>query len=380
MSLKTANANVEESTVNEKNGVDGVNGVNEVDESERSESNLLKIQCEVIEGTTSISEQTKANSGSDTATQNQKANGVNEGNEVNEVNWLVDVCFIGHNLPRMFEALKSCKGNGTITFSPHEIRVMSAEYKDNSEEIENLVSVMAFSLSNHEAHHYRVTEIIQRKINIAALTKHINAKAFKNKVKEPIMLTFQIDSETTEILCVTMMKSGSDDSGEARYKVPCEIVRSSQLEYAHNYHRYCARKMSSSGLRDKINSLWSASHKVCCLQLAGKVIYLDGEGDGREYAKAGELRYTMPVKNVPEDPEANDFTSEGVFDLAKVKSFVRLPGLSKEVIIYVEDEKPLLLEYIIGETTTVNDCEECKAANIIRGTGYVRYILGPHST
>lgn len=294
----------------------------------------------------------------------------------------VDICFEGLTLPRMFDSLRSCKGKGIITFNPHEITVVGAEYKNNNDETpENLISVMEFSLSHHQADHYRVNRAIKRKINLSEIIKILNAKAFKSKANDPVTLTLQIYDSAPDKMIMCLKRKRSIGSGEAVHEILATETLNNDIEYSHDYHKYCARVMSSSDIKDKINSLVTNSHKMGAIKITSEVIVLTGEGDGREYAKSGSCKFIIPSPiplELRDVKEAQEYTAEGVFELAKLKGFVRLSALSKEVIMYVEDHKPLLLEYLVDQNDNKENCDQCDKAEITRGAyGYVRYILEP---
>lgn len=300
---------------------------------------------------------------------------------VDNANLLVHISFIDR-LPKMFDGMKNCKSQGTIIFTPHEVTVVAAEYKgdpNDQGDPEQLKSLMSFSLSNHESYHYFVKQRIQFTIYINDLSKYLNTKAFKSNSKEQTIITFKITEQNLSELQVSMMKKDIVASGQAISTFPIKLTTENQIEYAHNYHAFCARKMSSSDLKDKINSLVSSSHKYCSIRITSTELIISGEGDGPDFERLANLQYRIPIKGSPET--ANDYCAEGIFELARLKSFVRLSTLAKSVILYVETDKPLLLEYIIARENNVDkDCEICTSLGIHEsGQGYVRYVLGSHN-
>lgn len=294
---------------------------------------------------------------------------------------LVDICFEGHNLPRLFDAFRSCKNSGTITFSPHEITVVAHEFSNALDGSKEYISFMEFALSKHSATKYEVKELLKRSIDIGGMIKILNAKAFKSKAKDPIALTLQILATNPYKLIIKLRKTHSFGSGEAKHSIPAGKVGDDEIEYCHDYSRYCARVLDSTDLRDKINSLFSNHHKIGGIRVDSKEIIITGEGDGPEYAKSNYSQFSIPAPCPIEDDEAAlTFNAEGIFELARLKAFVRLPSLAKSVVIYLEDQKPLLLEYIIDQPKLQpsDTCARCELSRIPKeAQGYVRYVLVP---
>lgn len=293
---------------------------------------------------------------------------------------LVDICFEGHNLPRLFDAFRSCKNSGTITFSPHEITVVAHDFSNALDGSKEYISFMEFALSKHSAIKYNVKEQIKRSIDIGGMIKILNAKAFKSKAKDPIALTLQIFVSNPHKLIIKLRKTHSIGSGEAIHSIPAGKVGDDDIEYSHDYSRYCARVLDSTDLRDKINSLFSNNHKIGGIRLNSKEVVITGEGDGPEYAKSNYSQFSIPAPCPIEDEAALDFNAEGIFELARLKAFVRLPSLAKSVVIYLEDQKPLLLEYIIEhpKLQVSEVCSRCGTCRIPdKAQGYVRFVLVP---
>lgn len=278
--------------------------------------------------------------------------------QYNDDEYLVRAQFTGPTLPKLFDAVRSCKGPGVICFTPHDITVVGAEYRGNDEDPDNLVLGMCFTLTHHEADEYHVAEAkVQRSAPISQFHTLLNVKAFRNTAKDYTRLTMLITKAEPEKLTIIQQKENG--GGDVQHTLNLRETNTNPFEYDHAYHPSSSRIVSSIGLRDKCNALVTYNHKYCTLRITADEILFKGEGDGKKYAKSSNCEMRMKVSDPPmTDDEAMSYVGEGTFEVARLKSFARLPSLGV-AHLYIENEKPLLLEYMLPKTKTkaVTKCD-----------------------
>lgn len=293
---------------------------------------------------------------------------------------LVKIVVRGTLLPSLFDAMKSCKSRGTVIgFTEHDMTFIGAEYSGHETE-ENLKLGMSFVLTKHSCETFEVARPIKRCVKIDDIVSITNTKIFKNKTlskNATISLTINEDADTVMWFCIT-----EHNGNTIEQSISCEETNTMPFQYEDTFTSECSRVIGAAEFANALHVLSTNNHRYCTIDLTAENLSFTGHGDGKRFAQANCCRICMAVNKTDDldHTPSSDFTAHGTFEVADLQRFVK--ASLRKAYIYMETDKPLLIEYMLDtlpvttDAVTCDRCTELDLSNAKEQAGSViRYII-----
>lgn len=286
---------------------------------------------------------------------------------------LVNITVQGPLLHALFDSVKSCKGKTVLGFNEHEMTFIGAEYCGEETE-DNQTLGMSFMLTRHSCKDYHVSLPIKRQIQLQDVIKITTARIFRNKTSSlSAQMTLMIEEENSS----TIIFQIKDDHTTITQSVACTETSLMPFQYDDIFDCNSSRIMDTCALNNALTTLANAKHQYCTISMSAGVVSFIGHGDGKQYEQTNKCVIDMKV--VDHDL---DYQASGTYKVYDLQRFVKVP--LKRAYIYLETNKPLLVEYML-DTTPVSDvpeselCEACLHHDLSNaresGKSVIRYIL-----
>lgn len=287
---------------------------------------------------------------------------------------LVNITVRGKLLPSLFDSVKTCKGRTVMSFQPHHVTLIGAEYSGEECE-ENLSLGMSFVLTKHSCEAYSVSDTVRRQIKIDDVIRVTNTKIFKNKAASKnatINIAIRRDTPSRIHFCIC-----ESNGNTITQSIPCEEANKMPFEYDDTFDLASSRVIDATVLHNALNVLANNAHQLCTIELDAKQLKFTGDGDGKKFANANDCCIVMGVL---ENDKVEALSAKASFRVADLQRFAK--SNLENAYIYLETDKPLLIEYML-DTSPVSDdqtfCDDCLTLDMVnanqKANAIVRYIV-----
>lgn len=272
---------------------------------------------------------------------------------------LINVTVTEALLSQIIDAFSNAP-KAVLNFTAHELRV---EADDNSKH-----SMMNAIMTKHCFNEWSVTQPIRVEVLTKMLARFCNTKVFKSSVKRSANKKSPVVRSHLN-LKITKDQPGNLVVTQKHENMTCENTlyldyNTTINSFIHDYSPFCGRTISSTSMKDFCSFLQSLGHRLCHLKVDANGLELIGNKTSNTKIFIKSLDHKN-VDDAATENEYENFVGEGDFSVEYLKKYTKAASLSNELQIYLENDKPLLIEFPLRTAdsrciTNAKDCEDCK--------------------
>lgn len=290
---------------------------------------------------------------------------------------LICITVKGTLLPVLFDAVKSCKGKTVIGFAEHETSFIGAEYS-GEEKDGNQTLGMSFVLTKHSCESYLVNAPLKRYVKMEDIIRITSAKIFKNKnASKDATITILVSDAASQKMQFCIREANGIVMTQT---ISCSEATTMPFQYDDTFNLQSSRVIEASHLSSALNMLANGDHRYCTIELKADMVYFDGHGDGKQFVKANDCRIQMKVMQDDKVDEEPPYHAKGTYRVSDLQRFVK--SSLKKAYIYLENNKPLLVEYLLDTKEFKDDtglCDRCSELDLYNSKhaaqSVIRYII-----